>query len=83
MIALQKTFMKLHPNFVEEAHFYPNNQTYLINNHTFGTFNDVIQILVNQFNLTLDLYKQKDQLWGHIHKNRNITSHFRMLVFAY
>ena len=73
IIALQKTFMEVHPNFEEEAPFYSLNQTYLVNDYTFGTFNDVIQILANHFNLTLDLYKQKKQVWGNVYKDRNGT----------
>ena len=66
--------MDLHTHFNEnKVPFYSNNQTYLVNDYTFGTFNDVIQILANHFNLTLDLYKQKEQLWGNIYKAKNGT----------
>ena len=73
IIALQKTFMEVHPTFEEKAPFYSLNQTYLVNDYTFGTFNDVIQLLANHFNLTLELYKQKKQVWGNVYRAKNGT----------
>ena len=65
------TTMALKDNYITEAKFYSNNDTFFVNGYAYGIFNDVLQILQNQLNFTTQLYKRKDGQFGYIYKQLN------------
>ena len=67
MIEVSGTNMALNENYITEAKFYSNNDTYSVNGYTYGVLNDVLQILQSELNFSTQLYKRKDGQWGYIY----------------
>ena len=58
---------------LDNAPYFPNNETHQINGYLYGIFNDILENLQTQLNFSTDLYKRKDSVWGFIYPQSNGT----------
>ena len=65
--------MEANPRYLNEAPFFPNNKTYLVNGFTKGIFQDVLEMLQDKLNFTYDMYKREEVSWGQVYKYPNGT----------
>ena len=63
--------MNAHSTYINNAPFFSNNQTFLVNGYTYGLFNDLLHTLENKLNFTTMIYKRKEISWGHISPQSN------------
>ena len=63
--------MNADSSYLEKAQYFPNNETYLVTDFTYGLFHDVLLILQEKLNFTTELYKRKELIWGHIYPLNN------------
>ena len=63
-VGSQTSFMEFKEQYKYDAPYFPNNKTYLVNEYTTGIFSDVIKILAERLNFTIELYKQEKEKWG-------------------
>ena len=59
--------MNADPRYVEEAPYFPNNETYLVNGFTYGIFDDVFKIMEYTLNFSSVKYKRKEEDWGNMY----------------
>ena len=59
--------MNADPRYIEEAPYFPNNETYLVNGFTYGIFDDVFKIMEYTLNFSSVKYKRKEEDWGNMH----------------
>ena len=52
--------MDANARYFNEAPFFPNNKTYLVNGFTKGIFQDVLEMLQDKLNFTYDMYKREE-----------------------
>ena len=71
MVEFAGTELNADSTYLEKAPYFPNNQTYRIDNFTYGLFNDIMQILQDRLNFTTMLYKRKEVSWGYIRPTQN------------
>ena len=71
LIGIQTSFMELNEKYRSEAPYFQSNQTYKVNTFTYGTINDVVEIMAERLNMTFNLYKQKVMNWGDISIHSN------------
>ena len=65
--------LMLDPLFERQASYFPENETYLVNNFVSGVNHDILKFLENELNFTTSLYKRKDGGWGYVSKQPNGT----------
>ena len=64
--------MNAHSNYIKNAPFYSNNQTFLVNGYIYGFFNDLLHLLEYKLNFTTSIYKRKGKtIWGFIYPQSN------------
>ena len=71
MTEFEGMFMNARLSYLENALFFPNNQTYHINNFIYGVYHDILTIIERQLNFSTILYKRKKEAWGYVCCNRN------------
>ena len=73
--------LQANKKYIENAPYYPNNDTYLINGYIYGLINDVFETLETQLNFTTLLYKRnKNWGWGDMKIQPNGTLHGTAIV---
>ena len=63
--------LALDPKYLEEAPYFPSNETYEVSKYTYGIYFDVLMELQRELNFTTVLYKRKDLAWGFIYPQEN------------
>ena len=58
-------------SYLVNAPYFPNNESYQVNEFTYGLFNDILEILQDELNFTTILYKRKEPAWGYIYPQTN------------
>ena len=71
MTEFEGMFMNARLSYLENALFFPNNQTYHINNFIFGVYHDILTIIERQLNFSTILYKRKKEAWGYVYPQPN------------
>ena len=71
MVEFRGLNLNADPKYLQNAPFYPNNQTYLVNGYTYGLMYDILEQLQNKFNFTTLLYKKKKEAWGYVYPQPN------------
>ena len=71
MTEFEGMFMNARLSYLENALFFPNNQTYHINNFIYGVYHDILTIIERQLNFSTILYKRKKEAWGYVYPQPN------------
>ena len=71
MVEFSGLDMNADSSYQVNAPYFPNNQSYQVNEFTYGLFNDILKILQNKLNFTTVLYKRKEPAWGYIYPQAN------------
>ena len=71
LVGHQTSFMELQANYKLGAKYFTDDQTFLVNGYTYGTFNDVIEMFEERLNLTMNLFKQEVEEWGDVYIHPN------------
>ena len=61
----------LDSSYKDKAKYFPNNETYLVNEFVSGYFYDVLMELKNQLNFTTSIFKNKEISWGFVYPQPN------------
>ena len=59
--------MNAYPSYLKKAPYFPNNETYMINDFTYGVYDEVFQIIQATLNFSSVKYKRKLEAWGNIY----------------
>ena len=71
MTEFEGTLMNARKSYLQNAPYFPNNQTYQVNNYIYGVYHDILIILEKQLNFSTILYKRKETAWGSIRPLKN------------
>ena len=72
LVGYQTSFMEWPINHNPERKYVKDGKTFLsVNGYTFGTFNDVVTILEERLNLSIDLFRQETEEWGDAYVDLN------------
>ena len=71
MTEFEGTLMNARKSYLQNAPYFPNNQTYQVNNYIYGVYQDILTILEKQLNFSTTLYKRKKTAWGSIYPQKN------------
>ena len=71
MTEFEGLFMNARLSYLENAPYFPNNQTYHINNYLYGVYHDILSIIERQLNFSTILYKRKQEAWGYVYPQSN------------
>ena len=63
--------MNAYSTYINNAPYYSNNQTFLVNGYTYGFYNDLLHTLEYELNFTTLIYKRKEKSWGYIYPQSN------------
>ena len=73
MVEFSGLNMNANSSYRDKAPYFPNNQTYQVNNFTYGLFYDILKILQDGLNFTTVLYKHSKVSWGNVRPQPNGT----------
>ena len=71
MVAFDGGLMNARKSFKKDAPYYSSNETFKVNNYTYGVYQDMLQILESQLNFSTELYKRKDEVYGYVYAQPN------------
>ena len=71
MVEFSGLNMNANSSYRQMAPYFPNNQTYQVNDFTYGLFHDILEILQDGLNFTTILYKHKNVNWGSVRPQPN------------
>ena len=71
MVEFRGLNLNADPKYLQNAPFYSNNQTYLVNGYIYGLMYDILEELQNKLNFTTLLYKRKKPTWGYVYPQPN------------
>lgn len=63
--------MILNQSYIEDAPYYPGNETFLVNDFISGIYHDLLLSLQKQLNFTTSVYKRKERSWGFVYPQSN------------
>ena len=61
----------LDSKYKNEATYFPQNKTYLVNGYMSGWSNDILLELQDQLNFTTNIFKRKQRSWGNVYPQPN------------
>ena len=67
------TDIKARPEYKTKVPYFPNNETYLVNDYVYGICIDVLKELESELNFTTLIFKRKTEAWGFVQEWPNGT----------
>ena len=67
MTEFSGVLMNAFSNYTQFSPYFPNNETYLVNDYTYGLFHDILKVLETRLNFTTNIYKRKVTAWGYVY----------------
>ena len=65
------TLIMLDSEYVQNARYFSENETYLVNDYISGAFHDILLELQSQINFTTKFFKRKERSWGYVYPQKN------------
>ena len=65
------SFIMLDSEYVQNAKYFSENETYLVNDYVSGSFHDIFLEFQSQLNFTTKFFKRKEISWGHVYPQQN------------